>query len=330
MITEELLLALGVQNTKPAGTEIRGSCPQANDPTKHAKGDSRPSWSINVETGFSFCAGCAQGWSLRSLVQTLAADPSMVDTLLEAAKEGESRALSAKFMAEDAAPRAFTVSREEPGLPHARVLDIQVAVWADADSPYMESRGFDRAVCAKNLVGWDETRRRVTFPVYDEDVLVGVVGRAVDEGVQPKYWFYDRLKKGQCVYAPRWCRGPYHRESLLYVVEGPTDALRLAQKGYPWVVAPFGARVTKTQQRIISRMAVELDSRVVLLFDNDPAGRVATMQAGTALRGRVPGDECLVGRLPPRAKDPGKLRPVHSKRPFRTMPFLDWALGERD
>lgn len=277
------------------------------------------------------CQGCGQTWTFKRLIDYLSPDADSVEGLLAAAKEAETRALSSRWMIEQDAP-PLSVSRTRVTTEHARNLDIQISVWAGTYPGYLESRQFPRSFCRENLVGFDTERRRVTFPVYDDATLVGVVGRAVLDEDQPKYWFYEKLKRGFHLYSPLHVVRPLHKQRRLYVVEGPTDALRLAQKGYPFVVATFGARMTRHQANMISRFATKNDLRVVLMYDNwmtEVAGDRATAHAGRLLCGRVPGTDALVGVYPTGVNDPGDLRPVHRKKPFRTVRFTDWLTGTR-
>lgn len=313
MISVELLEGLGLVNLKPAGNEIRGACPNKDDPASHPRGDSRPSWSISVQSGFSFCPACWKGWSFESLLRQLCPDRGRADALLKRAEAlgVVSKAQAALRGLMKVGP--YRISKAPaPKIARDRNLEIAMAVFGRTYPEYMRGRGFSEEVCQMNGIGFDPMLRRVTFPIYDEGKLVGAVGRATEDGQMPKYHFYHHLHKGECLYVPVTL--PWYAPRLLralFVVEGPTDALRLTTLGVPFVVASLGAAMTETQLSLVSRISCDFELQTVLFFDNpkvDPAGARATARTGRALRGRVYRNEPLVGRYPD---------PVEGERPFK-------------
>lgn len=333
MISVELLEGLGLVNLRPAGNEIRGSCPQRDDPSFHPKGDVKPSWSISVQSGFSFCPACGKGWSFESLLRRLCPNKGRADALL---KRAEALGVVAKAQA---ALQGLTkvgpyeVSRDRKSkVARDRNLEIAMAVWGRKYPEYMRGRGFSEEVCRLNGIGFDPMLRRVTFPIYDDGKLVGAIGRATEDGQMPKYHFYHKLHKGDCLYIPATLPHYVRRlERALFLVEGPTDALRLTVLGAPFVAAVNGAAMTAAQLSMVSQLSCDYGLEVVLFFDNpkvDPAGAKATARIGRALRGRVYRGETLVGRYPDSVegespfKDPGDLP---EGTPFVFDPYPSWV-----
>lgn len=306
MITADFIRGLGLNQVRDAGTEVRASCPL---PQNHAHGDSTPSWSINVETGVSYCAGCGRGFSFHSLLRILCKDEKEVGRLLELARIEETRA-KARRIGRYAEP--YALPGECVADDYDRNLEVSLAVWSQEQHSYMESRGFPHRLCVQQQIGYDTLRRRVVFPIRSRMKVVGAVGRGVDDNVQPKYWFYHRLQKGKYFYYPQ-VFSPRMDFGALWLVEGPTDALRLHQFGYGSVNAIFGRRITTNQIIQVVRFVSAAQVPLVLCFDNDDAGQECTEHALSVFRGRVPGMECAVAKYPARYKDPGAL-PVDGKR----------------
>ena len=325
MITLDFLHGLGVRNLQQAGGEIRGSCPVAATSGFHKnKTDARPSWSINVETGVSFCATCEKGWSLWRIAVLLTGSEEAARQALAKASLSDTIARADRVATRWTPVQDYDLSRTKIRDPqYDRNLDIEIAVWADEPMPpYMAGRGFSDETCAALGIGFDRVRNRVTFPIYEDDLLVGIVGRTVLSTVQPKYWFYHQLEKGQYLYVPKTFFGEMRDEHLLFVVEGPTDAARWATRGRPFSMACCGAHATETQARKIIEASDNCGLQPVLCFDNDPAGRRAVKRTAAAIRGRVDRYDPLVFVYPSESvKDPGELPPDAETRVER---FSSW------
>jgi DNA primase len=153
---------------------------------------------------------------------------------------------------------------------------------------------------------YDAFRGRVVFPI---EALSGTVvafgGRVigpVEEHV-PKYLNSPEsavYHKGEILYGMRWSRGAIRKEEVALVVEGYMDYVSLAAHGVENVVAPLGTAFTQQQAELVARYA----SRIILLFDSDPAGLKATFRAGDELLRA--GVEVLVATLP-EGEDPDSL-----------------------
>lgn len=325
MISIEFLEGLGMEGLKPAGLEIRGKCPVGDTSPFHKRGDRRPSWSINTETGLSFCATCDKGWSLFSLLQMLAVDPKKAKILLAAAKTEDAHAKAERFLAGGRVREYSVVKRERKEPKHDRSLDIVFSQWWEAllDTPYLKQRGFLPVFSRKNGLGYDPKRRRIVVPIYEEGVLVGAVGRATRASQELRYFFYHQLKKGQCLYIPRFTRKPYRYLDTIFVVEGVMDALRLAQIGCPWVTCTFGTKITRVQADRISRLACDAGFTVTLFMDDDKPGHRATGSLGSMLRGRIPGIEPRVVVYPEGIEDPGDLGP-DDRVELKAVTYLQW------
>ena len=243
-----LLLKAGL-NT-PVGTEqftIR--CPF------HA--DQHDSCSINTENGVWICfRGCGQGGLKSFLRRYLNLSGPQVEQFI-----GDHEVIIDTSFFDD-------VETEPDTLP-------------EVDFPYnnsfVPSWVFDREFTRRTLKRWEcgiTGQDGLAFPVRDE--LARSVGWAVrrKHGF-PKYLYNPSLKKSRLLFGGHLI----NEAPLMYVTEGPLDAMWLDQCGYP-AVALLGAYLSKPQANLLQDLAV---GEVVLCFDNDEAGQIGLEKALTVL-----------------------------------------------
>ena len=128
-----------------------------------------------------------------------------------------------------------------------------------------------------NGMFYDRFRGRHTFPIHSvSGNVVGWTGRS--ESSKPKYVnspqseIYDKSKTLFGIFhAKHWIK----HEDNCYIVEGPTDVMRLWEKEIRNVVATNGTALTPDQCRLIHRFT----DNVTLLYDGDAAGHKATDSA---------------------------------------------------
>jgi DNA primase len=104
--------------------------------------------------------------------------------------------------------------------------------------------------------------------------VIAFGGRTLEEN-QPKYINSPEspiYHKGGILYNLNRAKKSISAEDAVIVVEGYTDAIRLALSGIENVVASSGTAFTNAQARLIKRYA----SKVVFVFDRDAAGKAAS------------------------------------------------------
>lgn len=143
---------------------------------------------------------------------------------------------------------------------------------------------------------YDAFTRRITFPLWDKDGhVVGFSCRIYrNEKDAPKYFNSKEttiFKKGETLYNYHNAKDAAKKEKAIIVVEGFMDAIRLSINGVRNVVALQGTAMTKEQVDLLKKMR----AKVILCFDNDNAGEIATINNGEMLFQR--GLEVLVIRL---------------------------------
>ena len=130
---------------------------------------------------------------------------------------------------------------------------------------------------------YDVFQKRIMFPIHDlEGNVVGFTGRIYENTDQAKYINSKEsaiFKKGQILFNYHRAKQEIKRKKEIILVEGNMDAIRMYASGIKNVVALMGTSLTKDQVAIIKG----LRAHVILMFDNDSAGEVATYQNGLIL-----------------------------------------------
>jgi DNA primase len=152
----------------------------------------------------------------------------------------------------------------------------------DSAHPYLAARNIDIATAEEFGIGFYSGpgifSRRLVIPIHSErGELVAYCGRAVD-GSQPRYRFPAAFAKSQVLF--NFHRAAATAKSVVVVVEGFFDCMRLRQAGVRSVVELMGSALYPPQQRIL----LQRFQRVILMLDGDAAGRRAGAEIAARLR----------------------------------------------
>lgn len=124
----------------------------------------------------------------------------------------------------------------------------------------------------------DKFRRRIMFPIHNEQgVVIGFGGRTLGND-QPKYLNSPEsvvFHKGSELYGLHLAKPEIRKTRTAVVLEGYTDVIMMHQHGETRAVAGLGTSVTETQIMRLFRMA----DVIVFCFDADKAGRAAADRA---------------------------------------------------
>ena len=135
----------------------------------------------------------------------------------------------------------------------------------------------------KDLEYHDVFSDRILFPIHDEKGnVVAFTGRVYEKDRTPKYLNSKEtiiFKKGNILFNLHRAKNAIRLEKRLIIVEGNMDAIRMYASGFKNTVALMGTSLTKEQIALISKQHV----KVLLMFDNDEAGSLATMTNGRLL-----------------------------------------------
>lgn len=186
---------------------------------------------------------------------------------------------------------------------------------------YLVNRGFSPNVLRRFDIGYNAADARIVIPVRDVDgALAGLTFR-VDyptRADQAKYWHDNFIKTKHLYGFYRWADVPVKN---LYLVEGQLDAVRLAQLGLP-SAAIMGSSLAADQLTLLQERAI--CDQLVLMLDNDDAGRFGTEKAVEALCKTRFARSLGVARYD--AADPGDMQQTNT---LTTVPWYEWLFTKK-
>jgi len=162
---------------------------------------------------------------------------------------------------------------------------------------------------------YDRFRSRIIFPIFDfKERVVAFGGRVMDESL-PKYVNSPETAvyvKGRHLFGLPQAREAVRRLDALIVVEGYLDMIVPFRAGVENIVASLGTALTQDQIRLIKRFT----QNVIMLYDPDLAGQLATLRALELLIQ----EECNVriAQLPP-GEDPDSFVRHHGAEALRHL-----------
>lgn len=275
---ESALLRLGIE-VNQRNSELLGLCPMHLERT--GREDSRPSWSMNVETGVHHCFSCGYKGNLLTLVAELnefttswgRLDFDLAKDWLRSTIEVDLEALAKQL--EEArnsyVPIPVPVSMSEARL---AVFDKEIPEWA------LDARGLTQDACTLHGVLWNKNKNSWITPIRNSQTF-GLMGW--QEKSQTERFFRNRpagVQKSKTLFGLELYTG-----GTMIVVESPLDAVKLTSLGYSGAVSTFGASVSEEQIALMRH-----PDKLIFAFDNDPAGQRASLDM--LERTRKAGMEC--------------------------------------
>lgn len=189
----------------------------------------------------------------------------------------------------------------------------------DFPTTYWEDRNYSLATIERFRLGYDPFTDRVTIPLRDSrGRLLGVSKRITGGDRRPKYLEPKGYPKGRHLFGA-WL---VTTERTVGLVEGPADAMTGWQCRVP-ALGLQGARLTRDQVKVLQRLGIQ---KVVLMLDNDNAGKKGTVEVYEALQGS--GIQVVSGwyRSYWNVKDPDSLSPQRYRKMFHSaIPIREWA-----
>lgn len=129
----------------------------------------------------------------------------------------------------------------------------------------------------------DLFRNRITFPIRnDKGDVIAYSARIYNNEDTSKYINSREsiiFKKGNTLYNYDKCKQESMKTKTVILVEGQIDAIRIYSSGVKNVCATMGTALTKDHINLLKR----LNSKVILIMDNDAAGEKSTIANGEAL-----------------------------------------------
>ena len=283
------------------GSNLFGLCPFHNEKT--------PSFSVSPDKQIYHCFGCKKGGGVINFIMEMEnlSYPDAVRFLAKRAglqvpeddRNGTDQ-LRRRLLAlnKEAAQFYYQMLQQPEGQAVRDYLDrrqirrgiaVRFGMGAAPDSwdtllRAMTARGYTKteliraglAVQNKNGGLYDKFRNRLMLPVIDvRGDVVGFGSRVLDKS-EPKYMNTPETltySKRRVLYGLNLAKKTKRPNIIL--CEGNLDVVTLHQAGFDNAVASMGTALTVEQTRLLSRYTKEL----VLCYDNDQAGQLATQRA---------------------------------------------------
>ena len=161
-----------------------------------------------------------------------------------------------------------------------------------------------KAVDSPDKSPYDVFRGRIIFPLKDQSgTVIAFSGRALSKDTEPKYLNSPDtivFKKHEVLYGFDKAKDKIRRRDYAVLVEGQIDLVMSHQAGVDNTVASSGTAFTQAHLERLKK----LSKRIILAFDGDKAGTVATEKS--AALAMALGLETKVARLP-EGKDPAEI-----------------------
>lgn len=284
------------------GSNLFGLCPFHNEKTG--------SFSVSPDKQIYYCFGCKKGGGVINFimdeenltfpdaVRFLAKRAGMEVPEEEGDQENSRRRQRLLELNRDAARFYYRLLQQPEGRAVQEYLDkrkitrktaVKFGMGASLDAwdvllnamtkkGYTKSELLEAGLVVQNKNGglYDKFRNRLMLPVIDTKGDVVAFGSRVLDKSEPKYMNSSETpvySKRRVLYGLNLAKKTKRPNIIL--CEGNLDIVTLHQAGFDNAVASMGTALTVEQTRLLSRFTKEL----VLCYDNDNAGKIATERA---------------------------------------------------
>ena len=165
---------------------------------------------------------------------------------------------------------------------------------------------------------FDYFRNRIIFPIYNDNMkIVGFGGRTIntDENT-PKYLNSPEskiFKKGKELFGLLNRGEQIRKRGVAILMEGYLDVLTAHKNGFEFAVASLGTAFTTEQAEYLKRYT----TNVIIAYDNDSAGKNATVKAANILKKYDFNIRCLT--IDGEVKDPDEYLKKYGKKAFLNL-----------
>ena len=119
---------------------------------------------------------------------------------------------------------------------------------------------------------------RAIIPIHNDTgrKLVGAIGRSIKEYRTPKFLIYPKgFDKRYYFYNFHRAIKTAEQTSCLFILEGQGDVWKMHEAGVKNAVSLFGKTISEQQSEKLKKLSI---TTLIILMDNDQAGREARMQ----------------------------------------------------
>lgn len=152
----------------------------------------------------------------------------------------------------------------------------------DAPSSYFVSRGFLKKTLLHFDIGDCYNKgvlcERAIIPIHNASgsKIIGATARSIKDYRLPKFLIYPSgFDKNSHLYNYHRAKEKAKQTSAVFITEGQGDVWRLYESGVENAVGVFGKTLSEKQEQKLRNLGV---TRIVVLFDNDQAGREAKLK----------------------------------------------------
>jgi DNA primase len=254
-----------LERVRPAGPyDIVSLCPF------HTERD--PSFSMSVMSGLWICFSCGEKGNLRQFLQRMGL--SSYDIKIGYTRVLEEAQKNRPPPPDPARPNVYT---KDP-------LPEEILGLFQAYPTELLNAGFSEETLRFFEVGFDKWHSRITFPIRDlKGNLLGINGRAVEDGVEPRYKVYNKeyavwdlpereqVNKSAVLWNAHTLYPYVHFQkspAFVVLVEGYKACMWMYQHGVHDVLALQGRLLSPDQKWILERIGAP----VHLMLDNNEAG----------------------------------------------------------
>lgn len=161
-------------------------------------------------------------------------------------------------------------------------IEIENKYSVETPSEYFNGRGFNKSTlkyfgvgdCLENGI----MKERAIIPIHNDNgqKLVGLIGRATKHYRSPKFLFYPTgFNKRNYFYNYHRAIKTAQEKSCIFITEGQGDVWKLYEAGVKNAVSVFGKNISEAQIEKLMNTSI---TKIVVLMDNDQAGREAVME----------------------------------------------------
>ncbi len=279
-------------------------CPFAPYKEEHAHNiDVNPGFSVAVKpdgTSVCHCFTCKEGGSLLfTMTRLQEISGNAFDAALAWTQEHESPEPLVKLHRTHLEGEANSLEEQDIHKQAAKSLPALVVKWQKLIPKYLLKRGLTRKEIKAWELGYDDDRKRATFPIRNSNgQLVAVYGRALLKNQTPKYWMYTHLS-GEVTnyfYGEHLLDLTFSLPAGIILTEGPMDCIKMHRVTRN-VLALCGTNVTEERKQRLK----EWGQPVTLCLDSDPAGLSAMKKIAKVINKVVPN---VYRMILPQGKDP--------------------------
>lgn len=288
----------------------------------HKNNDRRPSFSINLDSGDSYCFVCGGGNLVWLISSVLSISEAEAKSWLKGAEEGKENFEDFRKRMKERLCNTETQSSEK--LPSK--IFSGASIPGDLPfHPWIENQGISRETARKFNIFYDAERNVIAFPHYWLGKLVGMQFRNLDWGSEDvrkknwaKYFNTPGFPKKNTIFNYDSQDG-----DTIIVVESPKTVCVMDSRGYSNFVGTFGAGISYEQMAPLWKFKT-----IYLWPDNDLPGLNALDQEVKLLAPHA--DIYIVPPVDVPKGDAADLPADEMEGHLeKALPYLKWKLHEK-